>query len=797
MAVLEGIRIVELAESVAGEYCGKLLADFGAELVKIERPGSGSPTRSLAPVIEGRGGQWESAVFAFLNTNKKSVTLDLGTPEGLGEARALIGSAAAVIDDHLDGWLMRHGFDEASFAADFPQAVFCSVTPFGLGAPENFAAASSLTTFHASGWGYHMAPSDDPSRAPLKGPGRFLADFDGGLDAAIGAMAALVGRERGGLGDWLDTSSQAALVGRADHIVGRLLAGEMEAGPSRDTFVTPGPNGSYGCADGNIHLYATPAHWQGVQQLMGNPEWMEKFPPGWLFATTPELTAEFSEKFTAWLADKSRDKLCEDAQELGIPIVAVNGAGDLVNSAQLEARGFFQELEHPVLGSASYPTVSYKLSATPARLTDPAPSLGQHNGLPANPVAPAASDKAPAPAPAGKGPLAGIRILALTKVWAGPFATKLLAFLGAEVIKVESRKTLDSMRTFLSDDIDRVPIFQSLSPQMKSVAIDMKSAKGMHHLRELIGRCDIVLDNLRPGAMARMGLDYAGLRTIREDIIAVSLKMNGSEGPLAHQTGYAPSFAALSGMNTLVGYEGETPSGMHQFYGDTTAGAALAYATLAALMHRERTGEGQFVDVSATEAISSAIGDSLLAYSLTGEAPCHDGNRNADMAPHGAYACQGGEWIAIAADCEQAWQALCGSLGEKQLASEPRFATLAARQENLAALDAELSRLTGKHHAAALAAQLRQAGVPAVKSQNSLDLICDAQLWQRECFTTIETSWGERRPIVGAPWRFARAGLTIANGAPDLGGDNAYAFCELLGLSEAELQALVDEGVAA
>ncbi|MDG2001843.1 MAG: CoA transferase [Novosphingobium sp.] len=794
MAVLSGLRVIELAESVAGEYCGKLLSDFGAELIKIERPSTGSPTRSLAPILEGKDGQRESGLFAFLNTNKQSITLDLDTAEGLKQARALIGSAAAVIDDHLDRWLESHGFDRAGFLTTFPQTVFCSVTPFGLGAPSDFASATSLSAMHASGWGYHLAPLDGPPRPPLKGPGRFLADFDGGLDAAIGLMAALVGRERTGLGEWLDTSCQAALVGRADHIVGRLLGGGLEPSPSREVYARREPTGAYRCADGDIHLYITPVHWDSIQELLGNPEWAKTFPPGWLFDTTAELVTEFRERFSAWIADKARDKLCEDAQQLDIPIVAANGPKDLANSAQLKVRGFFQELEHPVLGPASYPTVAYKLSATPARLITPAPSLGQHNGLPEQ--ATNAPPLGHLQATEAKGPLAGIRILALTKVWAGPFAVKLLAFLGAEVIKVESTKTLDSMRTFLSDDIDRVPIFQSLSPQMKSVAIDMKSQAGMRHLHSLIGLSDVVIDNLRPGAMARMGLDYEGLRAIREDIVAVSLKMNGGEGPLAHQTGYAPSFAALSGMNGLLGYEGETPLGMHQFYGDTTAGAAIALGTLAALMHRQRSGEGQFVDVSAVEAISSAIGDSLLAYSLTGETPRNDGNRNPDMAPHGTFPCQNGEWIAIAVDSEPGWKALCHTLSVTELANDLRFASHAARQENLAALDAELARLTSSRRAAALAAQLRQAGVAAVHSLSSLDLIADEQLWQREAFTTVETSWGESRPIVGAPWRFARTGLTIEQGAPDLGEHNAYAYCELLGLSEAELQTLVDEGVA-
>ena len=792
MAVLQGVRIVELAEDVAGEYCGKLLADFGAEVIKVERPGSGSPTRSMAPVIENAGGQSESGLFAFLNTNKRSVTLDLSSPEGKEAMRDLIASSAAVIDDHDEDWLGKRGLISGQIHADFPHTVFCNVTPFGQGAPADFRNAKSLNVMQASGWGYHTASAQDLTRPPLKGAGRFLGDYDSGLDAAISTMAALVARERSGLGDYIDLSQQAVLVSRADHIVGRMLSGDMPVGDARGAFVLPGPVGAYRCADGYIHFYATPVHWPAVIEMMGNPDWAADFADDWLFRVTDRELTTFREKFTEWVADRERDRLCEEAQKVGVPIVRVNDAVDLLNSEQLKARGFFQELDHPVLGRAAYPTVPYKLSATPVRLERPAPALGQHNEMLASlstPAAPASE----APQPRG-GPLAGIRVLEIAKVWAGPYAGKLLALLGAEVIKVESRMTPDSMRTFLTDDLDKSPIFKTINPEVLSVQVNMKSEKGFHHLREMIAKSDIVIDNLRPGAMERMGLDYAGMREIRDDIIAVSLKMNGNQGPLSHQTGYAPSFAALGGINTLVGYEDEPPCGMNQFYGDTTAGAAIAYGALAALMHRERTGEGQFVDVSATEALSAMIGDSLLAYSLTGTVPRHDGNRHADMAPHGVYPCQGKDWVSIAVDNEEIWLKLCEALSSKSLASDPRFASLQARQKNIEALDEELSSLTREWHAAPLAAMLRQAGVPAAKSQNSLDLISDTLLWQRRAYTTVTDTQGEFRPLVGAPWRFSRARTTVARGAPAMGEHNAYVYCDLLGLSEAELQALIDEG---
>jgi len=233
---------------------------------------------------------------------------------------------------------------------------------------------------------------------------------------------------------------------------------------------------------------------------------------------------------------------------------------------------------------------------------------------------------------------------------------------------------------------------------------------------------------------------------------------------------------------------------MNQFYGDTTAGAAMACAALAALVHRLRTGQGQFADVSATEALSGMIGDGLLEYSLTGKTPRHDGNRHADMAPHGVYPCLGGEWIAIAAPDEPAWRKLCTALRAPELASDPRFASLAARQDNLVALDGELGRLTAGWHAAPLAALLRQMGVPAHKSCNSLDLVSDTQLWQRETYTHVTDGDGKLRPIVGAPWRFTRNSTKLSRGAPSLGEHNAYVYCELLGLGVERLKTLLKDG---
>lgn len=389
------------------------------------------------------------------------------------------------------------------------------------------------------------------------------------------------------------------------------------------------------------------------------------------------------------------------------------------------------------------------------------------------------------------GPLAGVRVLELTKVWAGPYAGKILAHLGAEVIKVESASNLDEMRAYGGVDIDSAPYFLSINQEVLSVQANMKTEEGLELVRQMVAQSDIVLDNLRPGAMARARLDYDNLKAIKPDIIQCSIKMWGSDGPLGYQTGYAPCFAALSGLTALVGHEGETPKGMNIRYGDSTAGACAALACIAALHYRDRTGQGQFIDLSAVEAMTALVGDSLFAYSVTGEVPQADGNFHPEMAPHGAYPCAGGEWLSIAVADEAEWRRLCEVLGADDLASDPSYRTLADRVANRHALDRALNALTAAHDAAELAARLREAGVPAFRSQSSLDLCSDDHLWSRAAYRMVSDHGNGSRPIIGPSWRMEPDAAKVETGAPLLGEHNDYVYRDLLGISQERLDDLV------
>jgi crotonobetainyl-CoA:carnitine CoA-transferase CaiB-like acyl-CoA transferase len=775
MSALTGIRVVELAESVAGEYCGKLLADFGVEVIKVEAPGRGSRTRAMAPLV-GDGCEG-SALFAYLNTNKKSVVLDITAPAGAERLHTLIGTADAVIQDRATDRSERH-----------PDVVFCSITPFGQGAPAEFENAKSINVFHASGWGYHTPSHADPGRPPLQGPGRFLADYEAGLDAALCIASSLFGRLHTGQGESIDISEQAVLVSRADCILGRFITGEVAAAETRGDYDQQGPAAFFPCADGFVYLYMTSrAHWQGVKALMGHPEWLDAFDDDWLeFSVTPEKVAAFQRGFAEWVRHFAKETAADQAQRLGVPLVPVNNAADLHQSPQYRHRGFFQDVAHPILGQAAYPTVPYALSASPAEITTAAPALGQHTAaildrldIPRALAAVKSAQLKPPKNPRG-GPLQGVRVVELTKVWAGPYAGKLLALLGAEVIKIETAANPEEMRAYGGTDINHAPYFLSINPEILSVDLDIKSPDDVARLHELIARSDIVINNLRPGAMERQGLGYEQLTALKADIISVSIKMWGNDGPLGHQTGYAPCFAALAGLASLVGYPGGPPLGTSMRYGDSTVGAAAAYAAVVALLHRELTGAGQFIDVSAVETLSSMIGDCLLEQSLTGKRLGPDGNNHPDMGPHGCYPCADGSWVSLAVANNDEWHRLCEVLDATAMAADPRYGTTNERHRHAEALDADVAQLTRRHDAEQLAHRLRTAGVPASKSATAGEVIGDQRLWDRELYCFVSDHREGQRPVLGPSWRMARTPARIARGAPDLGEDTDYVLDEIL-----------------
>ncbi|NHO65894.1 CoA transferase [Aestuariicella hydrocarbonica] len=386
MTALTATKILELTNSVSGEYCGKLLADFGAQVIKLEDPVNGSPTRRMAPLATAGADPERSGLFAYLNTNKRSVAWDVHTDVGLTTLTQLLQRVDVVITDRPVDGLKSIGLDPDTLATKFPRLVVCSITPFGaesVSEPESGQPlhAEDLNVFHSSGWGFHTPSAAQISRPPLKGAGRFLASYEAGLEAAMCTVSVLFERETSQLGQFIDISTQAVLASRADYVLGQMIAGDMNVSNDRTAYDLHGPADIYACADGFVYIWmSAPAHWEALSKMLGAPAWMEDFPGNWLERDcTPERVAECRQHVGEWLKTQHKAQVAEDAQTLGLILVPVNNPADLLSSPQYQYREFFTELHHPVLGAVDYPTVPYKLSKTPATLKSPAPLLGEHN----------------------------------------------------------------------------------------------------------------------------------------------------------------------------------------------------------------------------------------------------------------------------------------------------------------------------------------------------------------------------------------------------------------------------------
>lgn len=369
---LAGLLIIETAERVSGEYTGKLLADLGAQVIKVEAPG-GAPTRTMGPFHKG-----ESTLFAYLNANKQSVVLDLQDQAGRLLLNRLLARAHALVDDHGDAWAQRSRMTPELVAADHPALVHTIVTPFGQGAPAQLQHLHPINVINAGGWAYH-SPSETPSdKPPLKGAGRFLPDYEAGIDAALCTMASLLRLRRAGGGQFVDVSEVEVQLNRIDAVLGRMLAGEAEPSDARTAYDMGGPGASFACADGHVFLFMTTRHhWKALCGLMGDPGWTARFREDWLeFDCTPENVADFRKHFATWIALQRKLPITEAAQKAGVSMVPVNTASDLPRHAQFVDRGFFQHGEHPVFGEVAYPGACYRLSATPVQVRSPAPQLG-------------------------------------------------------------------------------------------------------------------------------------------------------------------------------------------------------------------------------------------------------------------------------------------------------------------------------------------------------------------------------------------------------------------------------------
>ncbi len=397
--------------------------------------------------------------------------------------------------------------------------------------------------------------------------------------------------------------------------------------------------------------------------------------------------------------------------------------------------------------------------------------------------------------------LAGVRIADFTWVWAGPYAIMLLAYLGAEVIKIESRGRADSARMGsittgqVSSNLDASPVFNNVNLNKLGVSLDLSRPEGLELAKRIVRISDVAAENMRPGAMARLGLSYEALVQIKPDIIMLSSSAFGATGPYREYAGYAPHFSAFSGLAYATGYPDGEPNILTGAT-DIRSATTSAFAILAALNYRQRTGQGQYIDLSSSETLSVLIGDTIMDYTMNHREPSRSGNRDTIMAPHNCYRCQGEDkWISIAVATDQEWEALCQAMGNPEWTRDELFSDAYSRWQNQEHLDRLIAQWTVNYSPYEVMERLQASGVAAVPSFDAEELFANPHLRERQVFTEVEHPVIGKQVVLNPPWKLSATPARVERASPVLGQHNEYVFGELLGMSKQEITKLMEDRV--
>jgi crotonobetainyl-CoA:carnitine CoA-transferase CaiB-like acyl-CoA transferase len=803
--VLSGVRAVDLAGE-SGAYCARLLADLGAEVVKIEPP-DGDPARRI--------GRFPNFFFSHYDANKLGAVIDWGSSEDRECFARLVETTDVLVITGTPGDLERRGLSPSDLARRWPRLVVVAISPFGQTGPRREWKSCDLVAQATGGMAF---VNGHPGEAPLGAFG-LQAYHSAGLHGAVGALLALLARRRTGRGQLVDVSLQEAVLAMVEHVSATFHeTGKVEE--RRGTLHWTRTFRAARARDGIVllsHLgdWTSLAEWLKADehaQDLADPSWEDE-------KRRRDGCEHVFDVLAAWAAGQSVDDLVEAAQLRRLPFAAVRPLGALPANPQLLARGFFTSLYDERLGrDFLHPGPPFRMSATPWRLRRPAPRLG-------NPLAELVKTLPPWPGVPpfrkggsegisrsdhlGKSPsipllqrgksLAGVRVLDLTWVVAGPAATRILADHGADVIKVERPGVPEVEER-------RGGLFGNLNRGKRSLAINLDDGRGLALLRDLVRQCDVVIDNFSPRVMENWGLDYESLRALRCDVIAIRMSGFGSTGPWRDRVSYGPTLQAEAGFTFHMRHPGGEPAGLGFSYSDMASGAFAALAALAALWHREQTGEGQLVDLSQFEALACMIGPALLEVLNEEHGSAPQGNASAERAaaPHGIYRCldRPGDrgprdrWCAIAVFSDDEWRRLVAALGSPAWALDRRFAGVSSRLAHAADLDRLVGEWTRRRSAEEVTQVLQAAGVAAGIVADAEDLcVRDPHLAARGHWRELESSAGDTVRLDGVTAPLSATPGSIDAPGPLRGEHTDQVLGELLGLDRAALDDLRRAGV--
>ncbi len=811
-------------------WCGKLLADLGADVIKVEPPG-GSPTRKIGPFIgpEDERGPDSSLFWAAYCVNKRSVTLDLDSADDRARFKELARGADFLIESFKPGYLASLGLGYDDLAPSNPGLVYTSITPYGQTGPYARHDAPDLVAWAMGGMQYICGDKDRPP-VRISAP---QAQLHAAGQAAAGTMAAFWHRQQTGHGQHVDVSMQLAVVWTL-----------MNATPfpplhginiERDgAFRSRGDvsiRQVFACSDGHVSIVSSP------RTLAGLTDWMieDGVCPNWMISIdwdagniSPSALVEDADaiaRFQAvqaemerFVATKTKRDLYQRAIERGILLAPCHTVQDIAESEQLAARDFWIDLTRQSDDGRKLTHLGpfIKFSERPIRLSRSAPRVGEHNSQILRDTARTVKHDLPNPyllspnsSPAI--PFDGIKVLDFSWVGVGPITTKHLADFGADVIRVESVSRPDTLRNGAPfkegiPGINRSQFSANYNSSKRGLGLNMATERGIELAKQLIRewKPDVIAESFTPRVMPGWGLAYDDVRKLVPDVIYFSTCQQGQTGPHSSYAGFGMLAGALAGFYHITGWPDREPAGPYGAYSDFVNPPNAAAAIVAALEYRRRTGRGQRLDLSQYECATHFLAPAIMDYMTNGRLLNRRGNADDAAAPHNVYRCadrdraytgDGEQWIAIVVSDGDQWRALCDQMGRADLASDARLASADGRRANLSDIDVAIASWTRDKDARDLMLRLQDAGVPAGVVQSQADLWEDPQIAHRGFFQWVEHAECGPMPYDGLVYQLSRTPGAIRMPQALVGQHNAEILSETLGMSQAEVDALLADGV--
>jgi len=781
---LEGLRIVDQTDG-KGELCGRLLADLGAEVIRVEPPG-GAASRSFFPRHDG-----VSLYFATRNLGKRGAVLDIDTPEGSTTLERLPADADVWLEAFPAGFLSGRGFAPEEVIKRHPRLVATSITGFGQSGPYRDYADTDPVCVALSGM---LHRSGVPGKPPVLPPGALAYDV-AGMTAAFAVLAALWQREALGRGQHIDLSVMTATAQITDWALPNVSAtrsrgearSEIRAGSGR---VYP----LYRCADGYVRaVVLSPRQWRAMRAWLGEPPELQEPRLEHLMGRMAIQETVIDPLYLAFFADKTKGELAREGQRRGIPVTPVLHPGEVLEAEHFLARRTFrvEEVAPHIRGAIAQGF--FELDGQRLGFRGRAPALGEHDA--AWDARPVVSATAPTTGGNPRPPFADLRVLDFGIGGVGVEAGRLFAEYGAEVIKVETHGYPDFMRVVGGSTMS--PSFASSNRCKQGLGVNLRTERGLALVKQLVGACDLVIENNATGTLANMGLGFDVLRSIRPTIVLASSQLMGSSGPWKGWIGYGPSTRPAGGMTHLWNLPGEEmPLGSGAVHPDHVAGRVLAVGALAALLRRARTSRGGHVEVAQVEVVTGLLSDLLLQESLQPNSVQPRGNASEAGAPWGVYPCRGEErWCVITVRSDDEWRRLRRALGEPSWAQARELDGVTGRLAARADIDRALVAWTSQLEDREVMQRLQEAGVAAGFMMYGSDMLDDPQLLARGYPQPLEQPGIGGLYLEGPAFHTSLMAQPSVRPAPGL-GEHTREICQrILGLPDKEIRDLIAQRI--